>query len=83
MFARLFECQNCGGFNGYSSRPRSLAEKYILPLFFLRPVRCGDCSCRTFQNRFVPVQTRNVQKRNVQKRDESDRSSKSGRPAAA
>jgi hypothetical protein len=78
VFARLFECQNCGGFNGFSSRPRSFAEKYILPMLFLRPVRCGDCSCRTFQNRFVPVQ-----KRSVQKRDESTRSSKSGRAAAA
>jgi hypothetical protein len=73
VFARLFECQNCGGFNGYSSRPRSFAEKYILPLFFLRPVRCGDCSCRAFQSKFVPVQ----------KRIESSRSSKSGRAAAA
>ena len=49
MFARLFECQNCGGFNGFSSRPRSFAEKYILPMLFLRPVRCGDCSAGHFR----------------------------------
>ncbi len=69
MLARLFECQNCGSFNGYSSRPRSFTEKYILPLLFLRPVRCGDCFRRSLQSRFVLVQPR--------------RESKSARGAAA
>ena len=55
VFARLFECRNCGSFRGYASHPRNFAEKYILALLFLRPVRCGDCSSRSFRSRLVPV----------------------------
>ncbi len=69
LIAKLFECRNCGGFNGYASRPRSFAERYILPLLYLRPVRWADCSCRSFQSKAVPVQER--------------RQSKSARAAAA
>ena len=45
-----------------------------MPLFFLRPVRCGDCSCRTLSEQVCPGAR--AQRR---KRDESTRSSKSGR----
>jgi hypothetical protein len=62
VLGKLFECHNCGSFNGYSSRPRGFAEKYLLPLFLLRPVRCGDCSRRTFQSRLVAVQQRRQSK---------------------
>jgi hypothetical protein len=56
--AKFFECRSCGSLNGYRSRPRGMLEKYLLSLFFLRPVRCGGCSRRTFQSRLVPVQER-------------------------
>jgi hypothetical protein len=68
VFAKLFECRNCGSFNGYASRPRNFAERYILPLLFLRTVRCGDCYSRSFRTRWAPVQ--------------EQRRSKSGRAAA-
>ena len=56
MLLRLFECRNCGSLNGYASRPRTFAERYILPLLFLRPVRCGDCFSRFYRTRLVLVQ---------------------------
>jgi len=58
MFSNLFQCQDCGGFNGYRSRPRNLTEKYILPMLLLRPVRCGDCFRRSLQTVFVQVRER-------------------------
>ena len=58
MFSSLFQCQDCGGFNGYRSRPRNFTEKYILPMLLLRPVRCGDCFRRSLQTLFVQVRER-------------------------
>ena len=43
MLVRLFKCRNCGSIGGHVSRPRTFGERYILPLLFLRPVRCGHC----------------------------------------
>jgi hypothetical protein len=34
-------CRDCGSEVGFRSRRRNFAEKFILPLLFLRPVRCG------------------------------------------
>ena len=34
MFPRLYECKDCGGFNGYRSRPKNLTERFLLPLLF-------------------------------------------------
>ena len=58
MFSGLFQCRDCGGFNGYRSRPRSLSEKFLLPLLLHRPVRCGDCFRRSYEPVFVPVRER-------------------------
>ena len=63
MSARLFECRNCGGFNGYRSRPRNFMEKFVFPLLLLRPVRCGDCSRRSYQLTFVPARPRRESKK--------------------
>jgi hypothetical protein len=63
MFARLFECRNCGGFNGYHSRPRTFVEKFLFPLLLLQPVRCGDCSRRSYELAFVPVRARRESKK--------------------
>lgn len=36
-----FRCQDCGGTDAYRSRRRTLVEKYIHPMFLLKPVRCA------------------------------------------
>jgi hypothetical protein len=58
MPSPLFYCRDCGGLTGYRSRPRNFTEKYLLPLTFLRPVRCGGCFRRTYQLIFVRVRPR-------------------------
>jgi hypothetical protein len=62
MPSRLFECRECGGFNGYRSRPKTFAEKFLLPFLFLRTVRCGDCFRRSVQTIFVQVRERRESK---------------------
>jgi hypothetical protein len=58
MVSKLFQCEDCGSFEGYRSRPRTLTEKYVLPLLLLRPVRCGDCFRRCYRSIFVQVRAR-------------------------
>lgn len=50
MLFKPFRCPDCGSKQGYRSRPRSFIEKYFLPLFLYRPVRCGDCFRRTYRS---------------------------------
>jgi hypothetical protein len=38
-----------------------LAERYLLPLFLLRPVRCGECFHRDYRLIFTPVIERTTQ----------------------
>jgi hypothetical protein len=59
MFSRQFQCRDCGSLIGFRSRPRTFPEKYILPVLFLRPVRCGDCFRRSYRLAFVQVRERN------------------------
>jgi hypothetical protein len=63
MFPRLYECKDCGGFNGYRSRPKNLTERFLLPLLLLRPTRCGDCFKRSYQSMFVKVRPRREPKK--------------------
>ena len=63
MFPRLFECKDCGSFNGYRSRPKDLSERFLLPLLLLRPTRCGDCFKRSYQSMFVKVRPRRESKK--------------------
>ena len=58
MFAKQYQCPDCGGPDGYRSRPRTFSEKYILPLFLLRPVRCSDCYRRSIVSMFIDVPER-------------------------
>jgi hypothetical protein len=62
MTSGLFQCQYCGGYNGYRSRSKTFAEKFILPLLFLRTVRCGDCHKRSVQTFLVQVRERRESK---------------------
>jgi hypothetical protein len=48
-FFTRFVCLGCLGERGYPSRPRSFGDKYVLPIFMLRPVRCADCYQRSIR----------------------------------
>src|SRR3954470_20193658 len=41
--ARAYRCRDCGREVGFRSRPRTLTERYILPLLLVQPVRCAEC----------------------------------------
>ena len=54
-FTREFRCHNCGGSEGYESRPRNWFELYMLPVMGLRPTRCGDCYERSWRRSSTPL----------------------------
>jgi hypothetical protein len=51
-------CPDCGTDVGFRSRPRTLTERFILPLLLLRPVRCGYCFRRDYRLIFTQVRDR-------------------------
>jgi hypothetical protein len=53
-----FRCSDCGSNAGFRSRRRTFAERYILPLFLLQPVRCGECFRREYRLIFTRVRAR-------------------------
>jgi hypothetical protein len=53
-----FRCRDCGSEVGFRSRRRTLLERYALPLFLLRPVRCGECFRRDYRLIFTQVRHR-------------------------
>ncbi len=57
-FSQPYVCRDCGSENGFRSRRRTLSERFILPLFLLQPVRCGDCFRRDYRLIFTPVRDR-------------------------
>jgi len=57
-FGQPYRCRDCGSEVGYRSRRRTFSERYILPLFLLQPVRCGDCFRRDYRSIFTPVRER-------------------------
>lgn len=60
MLTSQYHCPDCGSSEAFRSRPRGVGEKYILPLLFLRPVRCANCFRRTTVSTFAPVPEREV-----------------------
>lgn len=48
-FFKEYRCYNCGGREGYASRPRNFIEQFCLKPLFLQPVRCGDCYQRSWR----------------------------------
>jgi hypothetical protein len=60
-----FHCRDCGSGGGYSSRPRTFSERFILPLLLLKPVRCAECFRRDYCLRFTPVNNRPTEKLKV------------------
>jgi hypothetical protein len=57
-FFPVYRCADCGSETGFRSRRRSLSERFILPLFLLQPVRCGECFRRDYRLIFTPVRAR-------------------------
>ena len=55
---RPYFCRECGSEVGFRSRRRTLTERYILPLFVLQPVRCGECFRRDYRLIFTQVRDR-------------------------
>lgn len=55
-FRKEFHCPECGSSQAYRSRPRSIPEKYLLPLLLYQTVRCAGCFRRTPCRIWVPVQ---------------------------
>ena len=53
-----YHCRDCGSAVGFRSRRRTLSERFILPLFLLKPVRCGECFRRDYRLIFTPVRDR-------------------------
>ena len=57
-FTPPYVCRDCGSEVGFRSRRRTLTERFILPLFLLKPVRCGECFRRDYRLIFTPVRDR-------------------------
>lgn len=57
---RPYYCQDCGSRVGFRSRRRTVTERFILPLFLLKPVRCAECFRRDYRLIFTPVRERVV-----------------------
>lgn len=53
-----YRCPDCGSEVGFRSRRRTFTERFVLPLFLLRPVRCGECFRRDYRLVFTPVRDR-------------------------
>jgi len=57
-FVSPYHCRDCGSDVGFRSRRRTFAERYLLPLLLLKPVRCGECFRRDYRLIFTPVRDR-------------------------
>ena len=53
-----FRCRDCSSEVGFRSRRRSVFERYLLPLFLFKPVRCGECFRRDYRLIFTEVSER-------------------------
>ena len=57
-FSRPYHCYGCGSDVGFRSRRRTFSERFLLPLFLLQPVRCGECFRRDYRLIFTRVKDR-------------------------
>ncbi len=53
-----YVCKDCGSEVGFRSRRRTFSERFLLPVFLLQPVRCGECFRRDYRLIFTPVRDR-------------------------
>ena len=71
-FAREFHCRGCGGHDAYQSRPRGFFERYLLPVIFLRPVRCDRCYLRSYVLRTVVARERTLPSKSLESQPSPD-----------
>jgi hypothetical protein len=57
-FFQPYLCHDCGSEVGFRSRRRTFLERFVLPLFLLQPVRCGECFRRDYRLIFTQVRDR-------------------------
>lgn len=57
-FSQPYICKDCGNDVGFRSRPRTIVERYILPLLLMQPVRCAHCFRREYRMIFTEVRER-------------------------
>jgi hypothetical protein len=57
-FSQPYHCSDCGSDVGFRSRRRTFSERFLLPLFLLQPVRCGECFRRDYRLIFTRVKDR-------------------------
>lgn len=57
-FVQVYRCHDCGSEIGFRSRRRTFTERYLLPVFLLQPVRCGECFRRDYRIIFTQVRDR-------------------------
>lgn len=57
-FSLPYVCKDCGNDVGFRSRPRTMIERYILPLLLMQPVRCAHCFRREYRMIFTTVRER-------------------------
>jgi hypothetical protein len=53
-----YRCHDCGSDVGFRSRRRTFIERFVLPVFLLQPVRCGECFRRDYRLIFTKVRDR-------------------------
>ena len=53
-----FHCSDCSGDTAFRSRRRTFTERYLLPIFLLKPVRCAECFRREYRLIFMPARER-------------------------
>jgi hypothetical protein len=50
-----FTCQDCGFHVAVRSKKRGPWERFVVPLFLLRPARCANCFRRVYSWVWVPL----------------------------
>jgi len=60
MFRDNYRCSDCGCAVAFRSRRRGVFEKLILPLLFLKPVRCFNCFRRSTTSLFTKTRPAEV-----------------------
>jgi hypothetical protein len=54
----VHRCRDCGRELGFRSRPRTVLERYILPVLLMQPIRCAACFRRDYWLIFTMVRER-------------------------
>jgi hypothetical protein len=69
---RPYRCSDCGSEVGFRSRRRTLTERFLLPMFLLQPVRCGECFRRDYRLIFTPVHERMSETKRIPPKNQTD-----------